>query len=449
MCPPPAIFLYCEGTNGRRRVGPRVESQRGQLCAPYLNIIREQSRPVNVSRLSVVTPLCVLCAIALMDAGCRVYDTELLQNRAVIGLSTAGTPARTDAVSLAAASDAAAAMLERALPVCGNGRVDEAERCDVAIAQGQPGACPDGCNAHDGCFAERLDGRRCGARCVAKEITQAIADDGCCPNGATPETDSDCSATCGNSLLESGETCDPPQRCPELGSCRTELTCMSARFTGAPATCSARCELVPIVSCVNGDHCCPSGCTSQEDDDCIAGVRRPATATQQTPGAASGASSAGAAANAAGSVAVDAGVPAELPRPGCTDDCDADSSMTRCTEVHAAGACEVCDCAYCADQVVDCEAQASESARDACRALLQCATKNSCAGLDCYCGSYATNACASGWSNGPCMAEVRKVAGTSDAISIFLQAFSGEGPLLYAANALSCRGQHCRRACGL
>ena len=398
---------------------------------------------MNVSRFTVVTPLNLLCVAALVHAtGCRVYDSELVEKRTLIVLAEAGSPARTDAVAQSEASDASmAASLERALPACGNGRVDELERCDVAIAQGEPGACPDGCDARDGCFVERLEGRRCGARCEPVEIKQAIPGDGCCPSGATPETDSDCSATCGNGRVESGEACDPPERCPQASACRTELTCMSARFTGAPATCSARCELVPIVSCVNGDHCCPSGCSPQEDDDCGATGRKPTSATQQTPGGASGPSSAGAA-GASGSAAADAGTP------DCTQDCGADSNMMRCTQWHADAACQVCDCAYCADEIVDCEGQESESARNACRDLLSCAAQKRCSGLDCYCGAFAANVCLTGWANGPCMPEVKKAAGTNDAVNIFVQAFSGEGPLVPAAKALSCRAQHCRRACG-
>lgn len=404
---------------------------------------------MNVSRRTVVTPLNILCVVAMLDAGCRVYDTELVQHRAAVVLSIAGSSARADAVSAAAVSDAAVAdSVERPLPACGNGRVDELERCDVAIAAGEPGACPDGCEMRAGCFQEQLEGRRCAARCEPREITQAIPNDGCCPSGATPETDNDCSATCGNGRVENGETCDPPGACPQQSTCRTELTCMSARFTGAPDTCSARCELVPIVSCVNGDHCCPSGCSEQEDDDCPVGVRRPTSATQPASGASSGSMGAG----AAGSAAADAAVSAEpMVPPTCTEDCDAASSMARCTQVHAdgAGACEVCDCAYCADPFLACEAQESEGARDACRSLIQCAARTKCSGLDCYCGAFAVNVCASGFANGPCMGEVRKAAGSNDAISIFVQAFSGDGPLLPAANALSCRSQHCKRACGL
>ena len=397
---------------------------------------------MNVSRFIAVTSLDLLCvAVLVTAAGCRVYDSELVQHRTAIVLGEAGSPARTDGVAQASASDAAVpASLERALPACGNGRVDELERCDVAIAQGEPGACPDGCDARDGCFVERLEGRRCGARCEPVEIKQAIPGDGCCPSGATPETDSDCSATCGNARVESGETCDPSERCPQPSACRTELTCMSARFTGAPVTCSARCELVPIVSCVNGDRCCPSGCSPQEDDDCGATVRKPAAATQQTPGSASSTSGAGAAGSAA------AGAGADKP---CTQDCGPDSPMPRCSDTHSDGACEACDCAYCADEVVDCELQESESARTACRDLLACATAKRCSGLDCYCGAFAANVCLTGWANGPCMPEVRKAAGSNDAVNIFVQAFSGEGPLVPAAKALSCRGQHCRRACGL
>src|SRR5215510_7087015 len=41
---------------------------------------------------------------------------------------------------------------------CGNGQLDEREACDVAIARGEPGACPESCDTKDGCLAESLKG---------------------------------------------------------------------------------------------------------------------------------------------------------------------------------------------------------------------------------------------------------------------------------------------------
>ena len=39
-------------------------------------------------------------------------------------------------------------------------------------------------------------------------VTAALSGDGCCPAGASANTDSDCVAQCGNSKVEQGEECD-------------------------------------------------------------------------------------------------------------------------------------------------------------------------------------------------------------------------------------------------
>ena len=396
-----------------------------------------------MSKFFVVTQLATLGAVALATASCRVYDTELV-DRVLSGVASAGKGARSDMVSGAPASDAGAPAAARALPACGNGRLDDAERCDVAIAEGEPGACPDGC-AQEGCFARHLEGTRCGARCVAVEITEPRMGDGCCPGGATPDTDSDCSPTCGNGKLDGSETCDPQDQCPAPNACKTELACMAARYTGSRYTCSARCELIPILACAAGDGCCPSGCTPQDDDDCMLSVRKPQIST-----AGGGAGMAGSGPRAGAVSPPPSAAGAGTADPGtCTGDCQTESSALRCLELHSAGPCQACDCAYCADQFLKCDDLANETDRSACQALLQCATRNRCSGLDCYCGSANVSVCASGFAGGPCAREVRTVAGTFDVIDIFLQATAADGPLPFAANALACRAQHCKRTCGL
>lgn len=78
---------------------------------------------------------------------------------------------------------------------CGNGVVDAGETCDIAIPQGNAGACPVGCNDGDNCTTDSLlDAGLCTARCESVPITDPMDDDGCCPEGATPFTDSDCAA---------------------------------------------------------------------------------------------------------------------------------------------------------------------------------------------------------------------------------------------------------------
>jgi hypothetical protein len=152
---------------------------------------------------------------------------------------------------------------------CGDGHVQTGEACDTAIATGA-GACPKSCDDGDPCTDDRLlSAGTCQAVCVHLPITLPAAGDGCCPPGATFLVDADCSPVCGNGVVEAPvETCDSaipgscPTTCPAGGSCTT----MTLR--GSASTCSAACVATPIVTCVNGDGCCPSGCTAATDTDC-------------------------------------------------------------------------------------------------------------------------------------------------------------------------------------
>lgn len=92
---------------------------------------------------------------------------------------------------------------------CGNGRVDNNETCDTAIAAGQPGACPTSCNDNQACTTNRLDGAgTCLAACSFPPITAPTNGDACCPSGANANNDNDCEPACGNRVVEMGEQCD-------------------------------------------------------------------------------------------------------------------------------------------------------------------------------------------------------------------------------------------------
>ncbi len=143
-------------------------------------------------------------------------------------------------------------------PVCGNGVVEAGELCD--------GDCPTSCDDGDVCTADSLIGSAatCSARCEQVSVTVCGGADGCCPAGCTANDDGDCSPTCGNGVLEAGETCDGD--CPV--SCDDGDVCTNDSLLGAAASCSARCEIVPVSVCGDGDGCCPDGCNSLEDGDC-------------------------------------------------------------------------------------------------------------------------------------------------------------------------------------
>jgi len=162
---------------------------------------------------------------------------------------------------------------------CGNGRIDPGETCDVAIAAGKPGACPQSCDDHVACTNDFLNGSDCTASCVHSEIVKAGGPrDNCCPKNATaaagsPMHDDDCPSTCGNGTVDPFETCDTaiapgsPGACPSADDCTAGAACISAQLIAA-GTCSAVCMRYPIVSQIAGDGCCPAGATHAGDDDC-------------------------------------------------------------------------------------------------------------------------------------------------------------------------------------
>jgi hypothetical protein len=96
------------------------------------------------------------------------------------------------------------------------------------------------------------------------DITQCRDADGCCPEGCSALDDDDCSAACGNGVVEPGERCDGD--CPM--ACYATSTCMTPTQTGSAATCDVHCTEAPTTSCTSFDGCCPSGCYYAIDRDC-------------------------------------------------------------------------------------------------------------------------------------------------------------------------------------
>jgi hypothetical protein len=91
-------------------------------------------------------------------------------------------------------------------PVCGNQVKEGAESCDP---------CPSTCDDADACTSDQLAGDAvdCSVTCSHTPVTATVAGDGCCPNGANSTTDSDCSPSCGNEVIEAGEACDGGALC--------------------------------------------------------------------------------------------------------------------------------------------------------------------------------------------------------------------------------------------
>jgi cysteine-rich repeat protein len=155
--------------------------------------------------------------------------------------------------------------------VCGDGTVEGTETCDTAITAGDPGACPTGCDDSIACTEDMLIGSACSAECTNVEITAPADGDGCCPAGATSDTDDDCGG-CGDGTVTPPETCDTDIAAGGAGACPTAcndgMVCTTDTLI-ASGTCMAACTTTPIAAGTD-DECCPTGATIATDVDCAA-----------------------------------------------------------------------------------------------------------------------------------------------------------------------------------
>lgn len=145
---------------------------------------------------------------------------------------------------------------------CGDGIVDGGETCD--------GDCPRTCDDGDPCTDSHMTGapRTCDAVCVVTEIPGCVADDDAEGQGdptSAPEPPEP-APQCGDGVVDVGETCDPASTC--VTTCDDGDACTIDAMSGAAATCDVACSYAPVTSCIDGDGCCPSGCTGSQDDDC-------------------------------------------------------------------------------------------------------------------------------------------------------------------------------------
>ncbi len=151
------------------------------------------------------------------------------------------------------------------ISTCGDGQLDSGETCDPAIDDGE-GACPTSCPDVTACSVGELIGSAdsCDATCTFEVIETCVDDDGCCPAGCDETTDSDCSATCGDGVVDDGETCDG-----NCESCESADACTEAVATGSAENCSLECAFETTTACIDDDGCCPGGCDESNDSDCL------------------------------------------------------------------------------------------------------------------------------------------------------------------------------------
>ncbi|NOY94749.1 MAG: DUF4215 domain-containing protein [Deltaproteobacteria bacterium] len=219
--------------------GPITAFVNGDLCCPS-----------GASSLD-DTDCAAVCGNGLLEGG-EACDTTIAAGEAgacpTIASCDDSDFCTTDSVSAAGSCDAACAYADvtafvdgdmccppggtistdsDCVATCGDGVVSGSERCDTAIASGA-GVCPTTASCDDGdpCTTDGLrQAGTCNARCRNTLITTPTNGDMCCPAGANQTTDSDCAPVCGNSVIESGETCDDGNRTPGDGcdaSCQIE-----------------------------------------------------------------------------------------------------------------------------------------------------------------------------------------------------------------------------------
>ena len=116
-----------------------------------------------------------------------------------------------------------------------------------------------------------------------------------------------------------------------------------------------------------------------------------------------------------------------------------------CSAVHSGGRCHSCDCTYCAAEVALCESITKDTG--GCARVVECALQNHCQGAQCLCGDNLANC--QNRPLGPCLLEIREVAGSRDYFSIWWTATTPGTPLAVAMNLVQCRADHCAETCGL
>lgn len=142
---------------------------------------------------------------------------------------------------------------------CGDGHVDPGEECD--------GNCPTErteCPAPNACERVVLNGSaaKCDARCETSSISMCANGDGCCPLGCKHANDTDCSATCGDGVLDEGETCEPrsvDHPCPTRADCDDGNPCTDDKLSGSVEQCNVLCAPAPLsrmpIDCDDGNPC--------------------------------------------------------------------------------------------------------------------------------------------------------------------------------------------------
>jgi len=388
--------------------------------------------------------------------------------------------------------------LEQCEAVCGDGVMSGDEKCDTKIAAGMPGACPTTCMPTNSCTPTTLMGADCATTCAPMPITMAGAADGCCPEGGNATTDRDCQPSCGNNVIETGETCDPKESCKP---CQSTNACLPLRTTGSIDTCNIKCEPMPITQCRAGDGCCPAMCNQQNDSDCSAncgnmkidngetceaGTNTPCPAncddaksctkdvstgsaqncnlvcthtdiTQATNG--DGCCPSGATSNNDNDCKATCGNKVVEGDEQCDDGnanagdgcvgCKTETPAQIClAKIGSSDACAQCTCNKCTSQANACYAANNANDVMLCDAMVDCGRASDCGNPDCYCGTYDLFLCLTGLANGPCRSQVSAAARSNSLLDIQSRSTDSSYPLGRANAIAECVDANCAADCG-
>jgi hypothetical protein len=367
--------------------------------------------------------MCSVLAAAL--TACSVYDESRIrfdpQHTAGKGAAAAGTGGTGGTGSVAAGASGAAGNPNGT--ACGDGLVDESEKCDTGVLEGSPGWCPSVCSA-PACSTAQITGSGCQTECRIIELG-CKDDDGCCPAACSSKDDSDCSGMCGDGVVQSdlAETCEnatSESRCPTAADCDDEDACTTDALSGSGANCNASCTHAPITTPQNGDGCCPAGADANSDGDCQPrcgnGVREGDEACDGTA--------------------------------ACDESCKLTSTdaQAMCLETFGGSECERCACMRCTEDVLACSSSGDASRDQACTAVTRCAIEAGCAGDACYCGDAPFGPCAFR-ANGACKSAIESAAGTTVFSQIQAQ---GDDPSSVLGRSITfgeCRRAQCAQEC--
>jgi len=180
--------------------------------------------------------------------------------------------------------------------VCGNGAVEGSENCDDGNTANGDG-CSSSCNPEPGWSCTWALGQKSVCTCSCSDDGNPCTTDACvsgscqhtpiaagtaCTSDSNECTSDVCSSsgTCvhnaltGSSCSSDGNSCTGDS-CTALGVCGhpaltgDDCTTDNNACTNDVCSSSGTCAHNTINSCIDGDGCCPSGCNSGNDDDCV------------------------------------------------------------------------------------------------------------------------------------------------------------------------------------